>query len=167
MIWDIITLSVPVIIILALGLVLVVVELFLPGFGIPGITGVALLVLGVVLGSDSVLEAVLLSLGVLIILCILLTISIRSAAKGKFLRSPLVLNDAATREDGYSTGKDLNAFLGCEGTALSVLRPSGTGEFNGVRLDVVTQSEFIPKGSKIKVVGVVGRRIVVDLVSEE
>lgn len=165
MIWNIISLSIPTIIILTLGILLVTVEIFLPGFGIPGFAGIALIVLGVVIASDSILEGILLSLGILIILCILLTISIKSAAKGRFGKSKLVLSNAATREEGYTSGRDLNYFVGHEGIALTVLRPSGTVDFNGVRLDVVTQSEFIPKGAKVRVVSVEGRKIVVSIVS--
>jgi membrane-bound ClpP family serine protease len=42
-----------------------------------------------------------------------------------------------------------------------VLRPSGTADFSGVRLDVVSDGDFIPKDSKVVISKVEGHRIVV------
>ena len=42
-----------------------------------------------------------------------------------------------------------------------MLRPSGIGEFEGVRLNVVTEGEFLEADSDIQIVSVEGRRIVV------
>jgi len=47
---------------LVLGLVFVTIELFTPGFGVPGITGLVLLFAGVIVGSDSVLEGIVLTM---------------------------------------------------------------------------------------------------------
>jgi membrane-bound serine protease (ClpP class) len=47
------------------------------------------------------------------------------------------------------------------GTALTQLRPSGTANINGQRVDVVTEGDLIERGAKIKVVAVEGARIVV------
>lgn len=55
----------------------------------------------------------------------------------------------------------MERFLGKEGTALSVLRPSGVANFDGIKLDVVSQGDFILKGTKVKIIKVEGRRIVV------
>ena len=45
--------------------------------------------------------------------------------------------------------------------ATTVLRPAGTADFEGVKLDVVTEGEFIEKGRPLEVIRVEGRRIVV------
>jgi len=52
--------------------------------------------------------------------------------------------------------------VGQEGVALTVLRPAGTGEFAGRRLDIVTDGDFIERGTKIKIIRTEGRRIVVE-----
>lgn len=51
--------------------------------------------------------------------------------------------------------------VGHEGKTLSVLRPSGIGDFDGVRLNVVTEGEFIENGTPIRIVRVEGGKIVV------
>lgn len=52
-------------------------------------------------------------------------------------------------------------FLDKKGTTLTVLRPAGTVDFDGVKLDVVSEGDFIPKDTEVKVIKVEGRRIVV------
>ncbi|HZW49129.1 MAG TPA: NfeD family protein, partial [Bacillota bacterium] len=89
-----------------------------------------------------------------------LMIILRSAKKGK-LAKKLILRLTSKREDGYSATSDHTALLGKEGLALSLLRPSGMGEFDGQRLDVVSEGLYIEPGTKIKIVQTEGRRIVV------
>ena len=51
--------------------------------------------------------------------------------------------------------------LDTEGIALTTLRPAGTAEINGKRVDVVTDSEYIEHGKPIVVTAVEGMRVVV------
>jgi membrane-bound serine protease (ClpP class) len=51
---------------------------------------------------------------------------------------------------------------GMEGTALSILRPSGKARFAGHVVDVVTQGEFIPPNTSIRVVQADGMRVIVE-----
>ena len=48
-----------------------------------------------------------------------------------------------------------------EGVAVTVLRPAGMAEFDGVKLNVVSDGEFIPEGERVRVSRVEGNRIVV------
>ena len=51
--------------------------------------------------------------------------------------------------------------LGAEGVAETELRPSGIARLNGRRSDVVADGEFIPQGTRVRVIEVSGNRIVV------
>ena len=51
--------------------------------------------------------------------------------------------------------------MGKQGRTTSVLRPAGIGDFDGVRLNVVTEGGFIEQGTRIEIVRVEGGRIVV------
>jgi membrane-bound ClpP family serine protease len=77
------------------------------------------------------------------------------------LAKHLVLSDSLGDDIKFSAGDDLSYFIGSEGTTLTVLRPSGTADFSGVKLDVVSDGEFIPKGSTVIINKVEGNRIVV------
>lgn len=153
-------LSLMAIICFILGFALVVVEMFHPGFGAPGILGGILLILGVVMTANSILQALVLLLIIMAILGAALALVLQSAAKGRLNRI-LILHEAQKKEDGYIGTEDLNYFLGQIGYTVTVLRPSGTADFNGIKLDVVSDGEFIPKDTKIKIIKVQGRRIVV------
>jgi membrane-bound ClpP family serine protease len=142
------------------GLVFVIVEMFYPGFGAPGITGGILLVVGVLLYARSPLQALIMVVIILAILGVALTLVLHSASKGH-LAKHLILRDSLDENVKFSAADDLNYFVGSEGKALTVLRPSGTADFNGVKLDVVTEGEFIPKDSAVTIIEVEGYRIVV------
>ncbi len=143
-----------------LGFILVIVEMFHPGFGAPGITGAILLVLGIVSVARDPYDVLILIIFILAVLGIALTFVLHSATKGK-LSKTLVLTDSLNKEQGFEGTEDLNFFLGKEGKAVTILRLAGTADFDGVKLDVVSESEYIQKDTKVKVIKVEGRRIVV------
>lgn len=156
-----ITLNLPAAICLVVGIILVAIEIFIPGFGLPGIAGILLLIVGVVLGASSLLEALVLILIILVILGLLTAIAMRSYTKGRLSRTPLVLHTELDHEAGFSSTKDMEYFIGRKGVTLTPLRPAGIADFDGVKLDVVSDSAFVEKGTPIQVTNVEGRRIVV------
>ena len=147
-------------ILLIVGLGLIFIEIFVPGFGVAGITGIILLIIGIILTAKTIFEALIMIIILLAVLGIAFFFVYRSATTGKLSKS-LVLKDSMDKESGYSSTDELKSMVGKEGTALSVLRPSGTADFDGIKLDVVTEGEYIPSGSKIKIIQVSGPRIVV------
>ncbi len=146
-----------------LGFILIIVEMYLPGFGAPGVTGSILLFLGVIFTARTFFEVLILIIIILALLAMALVVVIQSAAKGR-LSKHLILNESQLKEAGYIGMEDLEYFLNKEGRALTTLRPSGTADFDGVRLDVVTDGEFIQKDTLVKITKVQGRRIVVKAV---
>lgn len=148
-----------------IGLLLLVAEMFTPGFGLAGGSGLVLIIIGIILTARNAFEAMMMVIILLVLLAILLLIVLRSAKKGK-LSKKLILWSAAKREDGFSSSADASALTGKEGVALTVLRPAGTGQFDGQRLDVVTEGAFIESGTKIRIVRTEGRRIVVEPIQD-
>ena len=65
-----------------------------------------------------------------------------------------------------ATRSDRQELVGQEGVAKSRLRPSGTAEFAGERLDVVTRGEMVEPGDRIVIIENQGNRIVVRKVEE-
>ncbi len=147
-------------IVLILGLVLLIAEMFLPGFGIAGGSGIVLMIIGIILTARTPLEAFIMIVILIALIALLLAIVLRSAKKGK-LSKKLILRSASRREDGFSSTADSTDLVGKEGVAISILRPSGIGEFEGQRLDVVSDGGYIEPCTKIKIVQTEGRRIVV------
>ena len=144
----------------AFGFILMVIEIFHPGFGVFGIFGGILLIAGIVLTAKTFLDGLIMLIVILALLGFILAVAIQSASKGR-LSKILVLHSEQKKETGYIGTEDLDYFLNAEGEALTILRPAGTADFKGVKLDVVTEGGFISKGEKVKVMKVQGRRIVV------
>ena len=162
---DMLIASLPSAVCVLLGMILIIVEVFLPGFGLPGIGGIVLVGAGVVMvgmhfGS---LTAVGTLLVIIAVLAVLVSWVLRQATRGGGKRSDLFLQE---RDDLRTQQEDMKVLVGKSGTTTSVLRPAGIGDFDGVRLNVVTEGGFIEKDMPIEIVRVDGSRIVVRPVSK-
>lgn len=153
---------VPIIICVLVGVVLLVVEMFMPGFGIPGISGAVLLLAGIVMtwleyGAKVGLG---MTVAVLALLGIVISISLKSVKSGRLTDSELVLRDAVN-DGGKSEREEMQLLVGKEGTTLTALRPVGAAEFECGKLNVQGDSEFIEKGVKVRIIRVDGTTIYV------
>ncbi len=145
------------------GVVLMVVEAFMPGFGIPGLSGIVLEIIAIAityfkLGSTS---ALVFALIVISVIAVAISIALRSAAKGRFARSKVVLNTVEGSDEGFVASEDMKVFVGREGETTTTLRPAGIAEFDGVRLNVVSEGDFIQPGTRVRITSAEGSRIVV------
>ncbi len=141
-------------VLISLGVLLLVAEIFIPSFGITGTLGIIFIVLGVVTTAETLVGGILIFTIIIGIAIILMFIAYKIvASKG----SPFVLSENLKEE----VAENLDYFKGKQGVALTPLRPAGTGDFSGVRLDVLTKGEFIEKGMDIIVDEVSGKRIFV------
>jgi len=167
--------------ILGFGIVLMGIEVFvLPGFGIAGFAGIVFLAVGLILSlqgfvipdPDIPWEADLLFHNIAVVLAsyifafmftlffmryILPRFSI--GTKGPYLMADL--KDA--HADSTETAK---IKTGDRGVAKTYLRPSGKADINNDLFDVVTESEFIEKGTSIVVSSKKGNRIIVSRIIE-
>ncbi|MBQ6858748.1 MAG: hypothetical protein IJO02_04895 [Clostridia bacterium] len=151
--------NLPMLLCVLLGAALIIVEVFLPGFGLPGISGMVLIGAGVLLAAMhyGMLTAVGILLVVIAVLAVLISWVLRAAARGGMGRSELFLDDKQELE--YHG--DMQVLVGKTGKTGSVLRPAGIGDFDGVRLNVVTEGDFVERDMPIEIISVDGARIVV------
>jgi len=157
----------PAIVCFIAGIALVTLEMFIPGFGLPGIAGGLLLIGAIALAASNLTQALLLALGTIAVLALIFVLAMRSATRGKLAKSPLVLNESATSESGYTSNEDAKALIGSCGIACTELRPAGVAEIEGKRYDVVADGQFLPRGTTVQVVEVAGRRISVSAMPEQ
>lgn len=78
-----------------------------------------------------------------------------------------VLRDEMTTEKGYVPAPEKHELLGRCGMALTDLRPAGLAQIGEQRLDVVSEGDFIEKGSRLEVIHVESVRVVVRKVPED
>ena len=160
---ELIAANLPIIICFVIGIGLLILEAFMPGFGAPGITGVILEVITLVLtwfehGPVATLAMLLI---VLLVLAIAISTSLRSITHGRLRNSSLVHTETESNEDGYRSIEDLAVFQDREGITSSMLRPTGIADFDGVRLNVSSEGDFIAAGTKVRIIKVEGAKILV------
>lgn len=143
------------IVLIVLGLALLCAEIFIPSFGVVGGLGLVAIVSGVILTASSVSQGIIMLIVILAIGVILMFLLYKLFASK---RSPFVLKESLKEDQG---SEHLKYFIGKKGEALTPLRPSGTADFDGVRLDVLTRGEFVEKGTEIEVLEIQGNRIIV------
>ena len=153
--------AVATIICLVITVVMFVIELFTPGVGVAGATGLLALIAVVVmqLGWGNPRVALYIIAIALLVIVLGLTWIIRSLQKGRLSKSFLVQRE---HSDGTSVPEVAAAkeeLVGKTGVAITTLRPSGIAEFDGRRVDVATAGEFIQKGETVTVVKAEGMHI--------
>ena len=113
------------------------------------------------------MEAILLVIIVLAVLGVALAFALHSATKGIISRTPLILKARLNREQGFRSTEAMEVFLGKVGRTLTTLRPTGSADFDGVKLDVVSDGEYIEPGCPVEITKVEGRRILVRALAKE
>jgi len=143
------------------GLVLLIIEATIPGFGVPGITGIICAFLSIILGSPDPGKSIVSLFVALIISIVVIAVLLKYAPRNK-LFNHIILKDEQKNDTGYvSYIHDRNDLIGQEGEAVTFLRPAGTVMIGEKKVDVVSEGEFIEKGTKVKVIAVEGNRVVV------
>ena len=149
------------------GVLGIVLELHvLPGHGIPGVLGALALATAIVLAFGTAFFFVAAQA---------ISIAIVVTAIGCFVLARVLPHNAFARRLGfrgvqgadYVASEDHRALVGRSGFATSFLRPSGVASVDGQRVDVLTEGDFVPAGSPIRVSRVEGARIFVHPVTAE
>ena len=72
-------------------------------------------------------------------------------------------SDAETAQRVVGPSADhFEGLLGREGVVVTALRPSGSADFEGRRVSVVSDGEAIPDGTRVRVINIEGNRVVVE-----
>lgn len=148
------------------GIILVAVELFvIPGFGVTGILGIAMIVSGLAFAmvgnigldfsgvpTDEVLKAFL-----IVIIAFFVSLTGSFYLGQKLLTSnrfgELALTSVMQTTSGYSSANvTMRTMVGKEGVTVTMLRPSGKVEIDDDMYDAVAISGFIDRDQKVRVV---------------
>ncbi len=154
---------VPCLILSVIGIALLITELFLPGFGVSGISGVLCLIAVCVIQfmTNNPLTATLVTVVLGVILIVMVVLFMHSMKNGLLFRSPIVLKDRIEADAVRISEGSYQDLIGKTGTALTPLRPSGIALIDGQRYSVETQAMFLEKDSPITVISVNGTKITV------
>lgn len=144
----------------AIGIVLILLELVLPG-GIIGIFGFAAFMASFFLAAENFVYMGISLLIAFLISILAAMVMIRVYDKKMKFFKKLILTDSTNTESGYVSNPNRTELLGALGLALTDLRPSGTISIGEERIDVVSEGGFIKKGVQVKIIKTEGSRIVV------
>lgn len=164
-----------------MGIACLALEVFvLPGFGIFGLGGGAMVIASLVLASQTFvlprnsyqfaqLQQSLWTIGGAVIGVVVLAVFLkrwlpRAPIFGSMLLEPPSPTEAQTisRHEAFSDASDL---VGTRGTATTPLVPGGKARFGNRVLDVIAEGELIGRGGEVVIVEVRGNRIVVQAAS--
>ena len=153
------------------GVGLLLVELFvIPGFGIAGIGGIALMLGSVffVFRNAYKFETAVFGLSFAIILAFAFAIALSYVLPKTRTWNHLVLSAAMDSGSGFHSAprEDFQGYVGKTGIALTPLRPAGTVRVDDKRLDVVTAGDFIVRETPVKIINVEGSKIFVEAIEE-
>ena len=151
--------------VLGLGLVLLILELVVPSFGILSVLGAICLFGGVMMASSEPKEAAFMLVIALLVALVAIIIAIRTF-KHRGVWNRFILKEQLTTSKGFTSNPDHSYLIGQTGEAITPLRPAGTAWIQGERVDVVTHGNFISANRPIVVVEVEGVRVVVREVKE-
>jgi len=141
------------------GILLLIMEIFIPG-GIIGMIGFLSIASSLVLAAYDSTQG-LASLGIAACVTAIAGFILFKTYGLKKLWNIFVLTEEQQNETGYVAPKDQRELIGQTGQALTPLRPSGVVKIAGKRVDAVSAGGFIAAGTQISVVQVEGARVVV------
>lgn len=132
----------------------------MPGHGAPGIIGGILLLLAILLafGVPFFFIAVQTIATSIVATVLLFVIAARIYPENAFMKR---LTFAGVQGPDYVTSSDYTFLRGQTGVAASFLRPAGVATIGGRRVDVLTEGDFIPAGTDVRVTRVEGARVFV------
>ena len=144
-----------------IGLVLIVIELFTPGMGVAGFSGIACFVAVIVmqfLGNDSTAAWIVTAIVILITVG-LFAFMLRSFQSGKLSKSKLILHESIDANSSPIAEDATRVQMGEIGTTLTPLRPSGIALFGDRRINVSSFGNFIAAGKQVSISAIEGMNI--------
>lgn len=150
-----------------LGLILLIIEMFIPGFGVFGVAGILSIIGSIIVAFPSPREAII-TISIAFIASIVIIFFLVKYLVKTTVFDRIILSAKQGKAEGYVASlKDTSQYMNKYGVTLTVLRPAGRAVIGDEILDVVTEGEYIPAGTDIKVVKIAGNKITVKKIERE
>lgn len=143
-----------------IGLILLILEIFVPG-GIIGLIGGSLMIASLLFAGESVTHMAYSIIIAMFIALVGMVIIMKFFGKKLHVFNKLVLKDATTTEEGYVSNENRLDLIGKTGVTQTAMRPAGVILVDNERIDAVSEGSFINKDKQIVIIKVEGSRIVV------
>ncbi len=159
------------------GIMLLAIEIFLlPGFGLPGMAGIMLIFTSLLLAMtkpgivpdipwwrEIQYERAFYTMGFAFAGSIALgALSYKYILPKTPLWGKITLQTTSPAPPDAQKQGNSSPYLNKTGKSITMLRPAGRANFDGETLDVVTEAEFIPENTPIRIIHIEGNRIIVE-----
>lgn len=148
------------VVLLIAGFALVGIEMSIPGFGFFGISGIASLVIGVLLTAKTLETGIIMIIVIIVLLAIMMAV-IMTLLNSKKAKAPIILKEDVKWDHEFLNTSDMDYLIGKTGVSATALRPSGKGNFDGIYFDVLSDGMYVNKGKKIKIIKIKDNKIIV------
>ncbi|MCL1843241.1 MAG: hypothetical protein FWF79_05470 [Defluviitaleaceae bacterium] len=149
------------ILLLVVGILAIVLEIIMPGFDgfISGIVGILALV------ASATLAVIFVENGWFFVATNVTALSLLVFFFFAFIRrkqfhGKIILSENLSED---LPGLDLSGLVGKEGKTITILRPYGEADFNGIRVEVCSSNAMIERGARVKVIETQANKVVVSL----
>lgn len=135
-----------------IGIIFLIIEAFIPGFGFFGITGLSLIAVSIItkIIAGETIENILWGLLIAFVVIIALLVwMIVSAKKGILSKSPLI--SKGTSIPTFYNDEDLKIFIGLKGETVTTCKPIGKIRIDNEIYEACSLDGFLEIGTKIEV----------------
>lgn len=131
---------------LILGIVFLLIEIFVPGFGVFGITGLFAIAIAAVITVTTMENGIMIVVSGIVILAAIGYIAVE-AAKKFGVYGKLILKDTLDTDNNIS---EMQKLVGAMGVVKTPLKPHGKVDFDGLVTEAYCDGDFIPAGEKVE-----------------
>jgi len=147
---------------------LIIAEVFVPSGGLISFCALACLIGGMVIFFQYSPTAGWLGVAIAVVMIpSVLIVAYKIFPKTRFGKSVTLTPPQRQRGDAIADTDELKELLGAVGLVLTPLRPVGTCDFSGQRVECVAEIGYIDKGKKVQVIRVQGTQLTVRVIEQE
>lgn len=142
------------------GATLLGLEIFIPSFGLIGLTGLGLVAFSIYnsyfMDGREIFLTISVSLAIILTMLIYVMLGFRAKVFDKG-----ILAEGNSTARGFVSRKDYKDLVGKKAKTQSILRPAGKIEIDGDLYDATSQGSFIEKGKLVEVISFTNGNIIV------
>lgn len=144
---------------------LIIAEVFVPSGGVISVFAVICLLSGIFMFFKHSVTAGWIGIGTAMIMVpVVIVLGLKLFPHSPFGRAVILAPPERPRGDAIPDTPQISDLLGKTGTCLTDLRPVGTCEISGTRVECVAETGYIEKDSEIKIIRVEGTQLTARLV---
>lgn len=151
-------------ILLSVGILFCIIEIFIPGLGFFGISGTVLVIAGIIAriveGASATQIAIMVGLFILIV-TVLFLLMLYSARYGLLGRTAIIEKGTAVSKNYFLQTRKLEKLIGKTGITVNEMNLGGKIRIGDTEYNARTLDNIIPEGTKVQVTKIVDGEIIV------